>query len=193
MSKRTSTFTPRVRYEILRRDNHTCRYCGAKAPDVQLTIDHVMPLALGGASTPDNGVTACMDCNTGKSSTPADAPLVEDVREHDLAFRKSVRDNLLRITEDETADDDVIDAWAEKFVDYWCTNLSIMGKFPANMLENFERWHSLGVPDDLILYAMKQARVASHGNAWSIDRKWRYTCGIIWNRIKQAAEEATSA
>lgn len=31
----------RLRYEILRRGNHTCRYCGASAPDVPLRVDHV--------------------------------------------------------------------------------------------------------------------------------------------------------
>ena len=36
----------RLRYEILRRDNHTCRYCGASAPDVTLTVDHVVPCLL---------------------------------------------------------------------------------------------------------------------------------------------------
>jgi 5-methylcytosine-specific restriction endonuclease McrA len=29
----------RLRFEILRRDGHTCRYCGAQAPDVPLTVD----------------------------------------------------------------------------------------------------------------------------------------------------------
>lgn len=38
----------RLRYEILRRDNHQCRYCGGTAPDVKLTIDHVIPETLGG-------------------------------------------------------------------------------------------------------------------------------------------------
>lgn len=31
----------RLRYEILRRDNHTCRYCGGAAPDVVLTEDAI--------------------------------------------------------------------------------------------------------------------------------------------------------
>ncbi|WP_075737496.1 HNH endonuclease [Streptomyces acidiscabies] len=59
----------RLRYEILRRDNHTCRYCGASAPDVPLRVDHVTPVALGGTDTPDNLVAACEPCNSGKSST----------------------------------------------------------------------------------------------------------------------------
>ena len=35
----------RLRYEVLRRDNHTCRYCGAQAPDVKLTVDNMAPYA----------------------------------------------------------------------------------------------------------------------------------------------------
>lgn len=53
----------RLRYEILRRDNHTCRYCGATAPDVKLTVDHVVPVALGGSDVPTNLVAACDACN----------------------------------------------------------------------------------------------------------------------------------
>ena len=193
MTNHTTQFTKRARYEIFRRDKFTCRYCGAKAPDVQLQVDHVMPVALGGETTPDNAVTACADCNSGKSATPADAPIVEDVREHDLKFRKAVRDSLLRFVEEETANEDEVDSWAEKFVDYWCDNLTVMDKTPARMLESFDRWYSLGVPDELIFYAMKQTGAYSRGQAWSVDRKWRYTCSIIWNRIEQAGEEAAHA
>lgn len=69
----------RLRYEILRRDGHTCRYCGASAPNVRLTVDHVLPRVLGGNNDPTNLVTACVDCNSGKTSIHPDSPLVADV------------------------------------------------------------------------------------------------------------------
>lgn len=31
----------RTRFEVLRRDGHICQYCGEKAPDVTLHVDHV--------------------------------------------------------------------------------------------------------------------------------------------------------
>ncbi len=71
--------TKRLRYEILRRDNHTCQICGRTAPGVALTVDHVVPVALGGSDDPANLQAACRDCNAGKSSVPADAPMVEAV------------------------------------------------------------------------------------------------------------------
>src|SRR5690242_10107126 len=66
----------RTRYEVLTRDNHTCRYCGGVAPDVVLTVDHVVPTALGGSDKPDNLVAACKDCNAGKASTSPSASTV---------------------------------------------------------------------------------------------------------------------
>ena len=41
----------RLRYEILHRDNHACRYCGASAPDAVITIDHVVPVACSAEAT----------------------------------------------------------------------------------------------------------------------------------------------
>lgn len=61
---------PRVRYEVLERDGYTCQYCGAKAPDVTLHVDHIVPVAEGGTDDTGNLVTACEYCNTGKGSLP---------------------------------------------------------------------------------------------------------------------------
>lgn len=77
----------RLRYEILRRDNHACRYCGATAPGVKLNVDHVIPTSLGGSDKPDNLVTACADCNGGKTSSMPNAMTVEDVDQD--AFRQA--------------------------------------------------------------------------------------------------------
>lgn len=55
------------RFKILKRDNFTCQYCGAKGPDVELQIDHITPVCLGGTNKDYNLVTACKSCNLGKS------------------------------------------------------------------------------------------------------------------------------
>jgi 5-methylcytosine-specific restriction endonuclease McrA len=61
--------TPRQRARILERDGFKCRRCG-NGPDVApLEIDHVVPVALGGATTTDNLQTLCQPCNVGKSAT----------------------------------------------------------------------------------------------------------------------------
>lgn len=59
----------RFRFSILKRDNFTCQYCGQKAPNVVLHIDHKKPSSKGGPSTLENCVTACEECNLGKSDS----------------------------------------------------------------------------------------------------------------------------
>ncbi|MBD1833177.1 HNH endonuclease [Cyanobacteria bacterium FACHB-472] len=62
---------PVNRRELLRRDHHTCQYCGNTK---QLTIDHVIPLSKGGKHTWDNVVIACEKCNQRKGDrTPLQA------------------------------------------------------------------------------------------------------------------------
>ena len=56
-----------VRLEVLKRDCFTCQYCGQKAPDVVIEIDHIKPVAAGGDNHIMNLVSACKDCNAGKS------------------------------------------------------------------------------------------------------------------------------
>lgn len=59
--------SPSLRFEILHRDKFTCQYCGRKAPDVQLAVDHIVPFSKGGSCTSDNLTTACVECNSGKA------------------------------------------------------------------------------------------------------------------------------
>lgn len=57
-----------LRYDIMHRDGFRCVLCGASANEgVQLHVDHIVPIAKGGKSTPDNLRTLCERCNVGKS------------------------------------------------------------------------------------------------------------------------------
>lgn len=56
-----------IRFEVFKRDSFTCQYCGAKAPDVILEVDHIIPVKEGGTDGIMNLITSCRDCNRGKS------------------------------------------------------------------------------------------------------------------------------
>lgn len=58
----------KIRFEVFKRDNFTCQYCGKKAPEVVLHADHIEPKSKGGKDTLLNLVTACIDCNLGKAA-----------------------------------------------------------------------------------------------------------------------------
>lgn len=44
-----------------------CQYCNEKR---DLTLDHVVPISLGGDHDPSNAVAACLSCNASKSDRP---------------------------------------------------------------------------------------------------------------------------
>lgn len=66
MAKRKS-LSKKLRFEVFKRDSFTCQYCGRKAPDVLLQVDHINPVAAAGGDDLLNLTTACFDCNSGKS------------------------------------------------------------------------------------------------------------------------------
>lgn len=42
------SISKKLRFEVFKRDKFTCQYCGRKAPDVVLQIDHISPVSKGG-------------------------------------------------------------------------------------------------------------------------------------------------
>lgn len=57
----------KLRFKIYRRDGFLCQYCRKSCPEIELSIDHIIPLAKGGSNESDNLTTACIQCNRGKS------------------------------------------------------------------------------------------------------------------------------
>lgn len=60
---RPATFPAFTRFNLFLRDEFTCQYCGETD---ELTFDHVVPRALGGATTWENVIAACAPCNLRK-------------------------------------------------------------------------------------------------------------------------------
>ncbi len=58
----------KLRFEVFKRDSFTCQYCGRKAPDIVLHIEHITPVSKGGKNTLMNLVTSCVECNLGKGA-----------------------------------------------------------------------------------------------------------------------------
>jgi hypothetical protein len=179
----------RLRYEILLRDNHRCRYCGATANEAQLVVDHVIPEALGGSSEPSNLVTACQPCNAGKTSTNPSAATVDDVAADQLrwamAMEKAAAIQASRREEQR--------AYVASFDELWSVwqfgqgDEAKPGMRPSDWASSVERWHSLNVtiPDleAWIEIAMRNQRITN-------GRIWKYFCGVVWNKIQTRIELA---
>jgi len=57
-----------VQQKIWRADGFECVYCNRKMGDVQLSVDHFIPLELGGVNNETNYLSACRKCNKDKGS-----------------------------------------------------------------------------------------------------------------------------
>lgn len=65
-----SKLPPRLRFQVLKRDNFRCKFCGRGETDgVKLHIDHIIPVANGGSDDEDNLHTLCDECNLGKGTS----------------------------------------------------------------------------------------------------------------------------
>jgi hypothetical protein len=162
----------RVRFEVFKRDLFTCQYCGATPPDVVLEVDHIEAVANGGGNEEGNLVTACFDCNRGKSAvalTVAPEPLAERAErvaeaEAQLAAYRAVMRDL-----EERKD---VDAWAVLFALYG-ENFTTKARY-SSVRTFLER-----LPYETVLEAAEVAGRTRYGK----DRKFRYFCGICWKRI----------
>jgi hypothetical protein len=68
-ARRRAEVASGLRFDVFLRDAFRCRYCGVGADDgAILHVDHVVPRSAGGETCIDNLVTACLDCNLGKSN-----------------------------------------------------------------------------------------------------------------------------
>jgi hypothetical protein len=167
----------RLRFEILRRDNHTCRYCGGVAPDVILTVDHVIPVSLGGSDEPTNLVAACKDCNAGKTSSNPDAPLVDTVADDALRWAAAMRQAADELAAADAAIEDILDAVAEAWKPYYK---------PADWAGSVVTFVKAGLSQDDLL-AIVEVAYRKRG----IDNnRWSYFCGCCWSRIRQMQDRA---
>lgn len=88
----------KTRFEVFKRDQFTCQYCGASAPEVILEIDHIKPVSKGGTNDILNLVTSCRNCNRGKSKNElSDNSVVKLQKKQldDMQIRKEQREMLV--------------------------------------------------------------------------------------------------
>lgn len=57
---------------LLPKYNYTCLCCNKKEPEILLTIDHVIPVSLGGMNIIENAQPLCHSCNSRKKAKVMD-------------------------------------------------------------------------------------------------------------------------
>lgn len=177
--------TKRTRFEVLRRDNHSCRYCGATAPDVRLHVDHVTPVALGGTDSPDNLVAACIDCNFGKSSSSPDATLVADVNEDAVRWARAMKRAAEMQEAKASAKRRETEAIEEAFEENFWVPYRINA--PHDWIESVYQFHKNGLSYQTLV---EVAELACNKPGVTRDGVFKYFCGIAWKKIREQQDIA---
>lgn len=170
----------RLRYEILRRDNHVCYYCGGTAPEVRLTVDHVVPTTLGGSDEASNLVAACVDCNAGKSSSNPDEPLVDEVDQRYAKWRDAMGFAL----EVDVAWRRGRDRRREEFLAAWNEWTYVAGgrtiDLPVDWPIKIDQFYSSGLVIDDLREAIDQTM-----RRRGVRDLFSYFCKVCWNTLRE--------
>lgn len=170
----------RMRFEILNRDGFQCRYCGKRAQESELHVDHVVPVALGGDDTPSNLVAACVDCNAGKGSSHPKDSTVEAVSDDAVRWAEALR----RAAEMQRAADGprraALDAFDQEWRG-WTTGNDKPVWRDSDWAQSVARFFDLGLNEAEIRDAVRSAMGAQNVQAYDT---FRYFCGICWNTIR---------
>lgn len=180
----------RLRYEILRRDNYTCRYCGLKASETELTVDHVKPTALGGTDDPTNLVACCKDCNSGKTSSSPDAVVVAQVEGDAFRWSAAMQFAAEKMRENLRAEWE----YADTLNDEWSGWTYGYDKRPVPRPDTWRNsanaWRTAGLPIDILIDSARKAlgndKIPPHST-------WKYFCGIAWRRLTELQEQASES
>ena len=183
-TKRKST-SKRLRFEVFKRDNFTCQYCGAQPPGVVLVCDHIDPVALGGKTTIDNLVTACEPCNQGKSDKPLGN--IHPRPDADLLFME-VQQEIAELRKFQAAEkqrDELLNALADDLQNRW---MDITGDDyppkPSVFVQMLRKYSAWVVNEALVITAKKDAE----GKFYKPDDAIPYMWGVA-RRISERLEE----
>jgi len=168
----------RARFEVFKRDGFVCQYCGAHPPEVVLECDHIIPVAEGGTNDEGNLVTACADCNRGKSDISlSSVPRSLDDRRADMEEREAQiagYEDVMRQRRQRIED------YADEVLLSFCDLYSRDG-IPKTDYTSVKRFvERLGL--DVCLWAVTRAH-QQYPRAYG--KAFKYFCGICWRKIKE--------
>lgn len=166
----------KVRFDVFKRDGFTCQYCGRTPPAVVLEADHIDPKANGGLDVIHNLITACADCNRGKSSALLTTiPESLTVRAQGLAEREAQLKAYSKLQKTiKGREDKDIDAVQKAFQALYPSQ-SFTTQFRESVRHFLQH-----LPVEVLCDAMNMA-ISRMADA---ERAASYFCGICWRKIR---------
>lgn len=172
MAKRKS-ITKKTRFEIFKRDQFRCYYCGGHPPNVILEVDHIKPVKNGGSNSLSNLVTSCLSCNRGKSSIELDDKL------------PAIDKNSVEVSSQITGHSEHIDEIRknrEMALGYIEKIFSV--KFNGEKFDKEMRISVLRLLHEMTIEEMEYAMLLSVSKVDTSARCMQYFYGVCWKKIR---------
>lgn len=164
----------KTRFTVFKRDYFTCQYCGNTPPQVVLEVDHIHPVSKGGKNATDNLITACFDCNRGKSADLLTSIPQTIIHKHEvLAEREAQIKAFNKLLKAKRKREDIQIYEIEQIFCGVFENREFTPVFRNSIRQNFLPF----IDHDTLLNAISKA--CSQCNYFYDATK--YFCGICWN------------
>lgn len=184
-----SPITKKLRFEVFKRDNFTCQYCGRMAPDIVLEVDHINPVKNKGTNSILNLITSCFDCNRGKGAKPLSENKTLKTQQEQLKLLSKKREQLKFMIqwrkELDSLIDEQIDLAETEINKYHDCSLSEYGR--TNMKNLINRFGILEVLESINISFSKYDK---RGDKDSFEFAFNKIGGICYNRKKARDELA---
>lgn len=152
------SLSKKIRFEVFKRDKFTCVYCGRKAPDVILEVDHIKPVAKGGDNSIANLVTSCIDCNRGKRDIPLSVNETLEKQRIQLELLQEKREQLEMLFEWKKSLDELDEYESDLFIQYIEDKIqpyTLKKHFKVEILKLFEKYKQDEILDAINIAAKK--------------------------------------
>lgn len=178
MSERKS-ISKKLRFEVFKRDNFICQYCGNKPPNVMLEIDHIKPVSKGGSNNINNLITSCFNCNRGKSNIELER--LPNTLNENYEILKEKEEQLKQyhklIAKIEKRIDSDIEKVNQRYMEYF-PDRELSDTFKRVSVKKFVTTLPIFEVLDSLDNAVVKMRNKTRGEILT------YFCGICWNKIK---------
>lgn len=152
------SLSKKIRFEVFKRDKFTCVYCGRKAPDVILEVDHIEPVAKGGDNSIANLVTSCIDCNRGKRDIPLSINETLEKQRIQLELLQEKREQLEMLFEWKKSLDELDEYESDLFIQYIEDKIqpyTLKKHFKVETLKLFEKYKQDEILDAINIASKK--------------------------------------
>ena len=173
-----------LRFEILRRDNFRCHYCGTEATQTELHVDHVVPQSLGGSNDPSNLVTACAECNSGKAGRTLDEPVLAAVDEKAQRYATAVEQAIAERRQVLATERQTKDAFRAEW-NRW----EPAEPLPAGFAESVRQFMRAGLDWEDIVDSIEVA-MSRHDIRGRENGRFKYFCGVCNRKIEDIRKRA---